>query len=331
MEVMNRSRRRGALWAVTTYFNPQRYRRRLINYRAFRRHLGVPLLTVELNRHAQFELTANDADVLLQLTGEDRIWQKERLLNIGFERLPAQVDYVAWIDCDLIFDGDEWIEGTVDAIEQTTGAVQLFGRVDHLPRDLDPTSATVAGCRAATPIFSRFGVAKTHRLGWHDYLEPGVDHWEQPGSGPENVRATRGFAWAARRDVIARCGLYDANVVGGGDSLIIMGAAGRGADLYASGGVTAAHAAGIDAWVEHASAAGLLPDLGFVDTRAFHLWHGEIANRRYRERHALLVEHGFDPETDLELADNGTWRWRDPASALADAVATYFESRREDG
>jgi len=36
------------LAAITCYFNPAAYRRKLDNYRIFRRHLGVPLICVEL-------------------------------------------------------------------------------------------------------------------------------------------------------------------------------------------------------------------------------------------------------------------------------------------
>ena len=45
------------LWAITCYFNPIGYRRRLSSYRVFRRRLNVPLVTVELGYHDVFELT----------------------------------------------------------------------------------------------------------------------------------------------------------------------------------------------------------------------------------------------------------------------------------
>ena len=37
------------LWAITTFFNPVRYKQRLRNYRLFRKTLGVPLIAVELS------------------------------------------------------------------------------------------------------------------------------------------------------------------------------------------------------------------------------------------------------------------------------------------
>lgn len=43
-----------SLWAITACFNPQGWARRRANYRVFRRHLGVPLLTVELGYGGRF-------------------------------------------------------------------------------------------------------------------------------------------------------------------------------------------------------------------------------------------------------------------------------------
>ena len=78
------------MWALTTYFNPVRYKRRLSNYRTFRGNLHIPLVTVELSFDGEFELTRNDADVLIQLSGGAILWQKERLLNIAIKVDPER-------------------------------------------------------------------------------------------------------------------------------------------------------------------------------------------------------------------------------------------------
>ena len=50
-------------WAITCYFNPVGYRRRLENYHLFRQRLNVPLVTVELSFDERFQLSAGDADI----------------------------------------------------------------------------------------------------------------------------------------------------------------------------------------------------------------------------------------------------------------------------
>jgi hypothetical protein len=102
------SRKVDELWAITSYFNPVGYRRRLQNYRLFRQRFPVPLVTAELTFGDGFELSADDADILVQLKSRDVLWQKERLLEIALQAVPASCRKVMWVDCDVVFEGDDW-------------------------------------------------------------------------------------------------------------------------------------------------------------------------------------------------------------------------------
>ena len=95
------------LWAITAYFNPIGYQRRLQNYRTFRAHLNIPLLTVELAFDRDFELDENDANQLVRFRTPDVMWHKERLLNLALEHLPAGCRKVVWLDCDVIYTSDD--------------------------------------------------------------------------------------------------------------------------------------------------------------------------------------------------------------------------------
>ena len=121
---------RNTIWALTTYYNPVRYRRRLSNYRAFRHALGVPLLTVELGYGNAFELGSADADILVQISGGAVLWQKERLLNVALDKLPRGVGVVAWLDCDIIFQREDWVSAALATLERFP-VVQLFNVVHN--------------------------------------------------------------------------------------------------------------------------------------------------------------------------------------------------------
>ncbi|MBK6739582.1 MAG: hypothetical protein IPG64_17900 [Haliea sp.] len=125
------------LWAVTCLFNPLRSRRRAGNFRTFRAHLGVPLIAVELSFDGRFELREGEAEVLVQLTGGDVMWQKERLLNVGLRHLPPACEQVALIDCDVLFEDDDWAAAAADVLTRHPVA-QLFSSVQYLPRDWTP-------------------------------------------------------------------------------------------------------------------------------------------------------------------------------------------------
>src|SRR5215475_9351699 len=129
------------LWAVTAYFNPMHYRRKRANYRLFRQRLDVPLVAVELAYGRDFELGDDDADILLRLKGRDVLWQKERLINLALEALPASCCKVAWVDCDVIFEADDWPQRT-SALLDRFSLVQPFSRLYRMPLDWVPGAAS---------------------------------------------------------------------------------------------------------------------------------------------------------------------------------------------
>ncbi len=71
------------MWAITTYFNPYGYRRRLENFRVFSERLAVPLLVVELVYGDRPQVADGEADRVVRRPGRDVLWQKERLLNVA--------------------------------------------------------------------------------------------------------------------------------------------------------------------------------------------------------------------------------------------------------
>ncbi|MGK7943573.1 MAG: hypothetical protein AB4058_03810 [Microcystaceae cyanobacterium] len=107
---MNKTKQDSSTIAVTSYFNPLKYRSRKRNYLFFKNQLSIPLLTVEWSPNGQFDLTEKDADFLIQLSSGDLMWQKERLLNLAFSQVPDHFKYVAWLDSDIVFLDQDWVK-----------------------------------------------------------------------------------------------------------------------------------------------------------------------------------------------------------------------------
>jgi hypothetical protein len=128
---------RSPLWAITAYFNPARYQNRRKNYRLFHQRLAVPLAAVELSFDGQFELDPDDAELLIQIDGGDVMWQKERLLNIALESLPRECEFVVWLDCDIVFQRQDWPEQVCRQLERVP-LLQPYSLVHHLPRTVSP-------------------------------------------------------------------------------------------------------------------------------------------------------------------------------------------------
>ncbi len=124
----------GDFWAITSYFNPVRYRRRLSNFKIFRKHLTVPLVAVELAYSDDFELQEQDADILVQLRGGAVLWHKERLLNVALKALPRSCRKAAWLDCDIVFRSQDWAQCASALLERVAigclhGGVGNPGRI----------------------------------------------------------------------------------------------------------------------------------------------------------------------------------------------------------
>jgi hypothetical protein len=108
------------LIAITTYFNPCRYQTRRQNYDLFMaslRKTGVTCLTVECAFPGQaFELPRSAG--VIQMRAETLLWQKERLLNLAASWLPKSCRYVAWLDCDIVFENKNWGRDLVQVLKQ---------------------------------------------------------------------------------------------------------------------------------------------------------------------------------------------------------------------
>jgi hypothetical protein len=305
------------LWAVTCYFNPCGYRRRATNYRIFRRHLQVPLLTVELTFDGRFELQKGEADQLIQLSAPDVMWQKERLLNIGIRALPRECDRVAWIDCDIVFEDEHWPAAANAALDRHP-VIQPF----DVSKELQPDAATDAVEFGRTYLTCR-SLACGLAIG---EVEPGI----MLAPDKRGLGSMDGLAWAAHRDLLERCGLYDACVVGGGDGAIAAGVAGNFQDFIDYLLLNARRREHFLAWA-HSFHDAVRADLGFCPGTIYHLWHGDLADRNYRERRMRFAEFDFDPFSDIAVDRNGAWRWSSDKPLMHRFVKDYFGTRFEDG
>jgi hypothetical protein len=306
------------LWAMTSYFNPAGFQRKLDNYLMFRRHLTVPLTCVELSFTGAFDLHPGDAETLIQIRGQAVLWQKERLLNIALQAVPASCEGIAWVDCDVIFEKADWPALALRALRDYP-LIQLFrtrcnlartagselidlSRIDSQPVSLGYKLAT----GAATPDDLRRSAA------------------------PLTQGSTAGLAWAARRDLLARLGLYDACILGSTDRIMASAAIGEfdyGRDAIQMNARQLIH---YRSWGE-SFFREIQGKVGYIDGRAFHLWHGTLENRRYRERHEGLRRYAFDPFTDIALDTTGCWRWNTEKPNMHAYIRRYFEERDEDG
>ncbi len=311
------------LWGITFFFNPSRSVLRSENYRVFReasRRQGLPLLAIELAfGDDAFELKPGvDAEILVQKRARSVLWQKERIVNLAVESLPPEAEFVCWIDADLVFDDDDWIAET-EALLASNVAVQPFSQIIFLPeggRVEDFPSREIGRSISRGSHEGHFDDSVAYRLkGWR-----------------RKFAGVTGGAWATRRGFLEDVGLYDRCVVGGGDrefSLAIGYRPGRAPlqRVKIHHPPVRAHILDWQRRVHECVGRRFTCRKGVIH----HLWHGNRERRQYDDRHKILAEHDFDPETDLVLDEEGCWTWAPGREALASAVERYFDSRDDDG
>jgi hypothetical protein len=308
----------GPLWAITCYFNPVGYQRRRQNYYRFRRALNAPLLTVELSFQDHYELDDTAAEIVIRLRGGDVLWQKERLLNVALTHLPKGCETVAWLDCDVLLPADGWANDAERLLVRFP-LVQLFSNLAHLgPDEISADAPRLPASAWRTSLAYRW----TTRT-----VAPGIF---ARAEGTGQARCNCGMAWAGRRALLERHGFYDAMILGMGDRMFAAAALGRFADAAVGHHLNAAQTAHYLRWARpfHDEVKGRV---GYCAGTAFHLWHGDLADRAYCERYDGFAAFDFDPHRDLAIAPTGCWRWSTPKHAMHRHVADYFPRRREDG
>jgi hypothetical protein len=301
-------------WVITCYFNPARYKTKRRNFDAFMAGMqkaGANVLVVE-SAFGDDPFELEPGENVLQLRGTGVMWQKERLLNIAAAQLPASARKIGWFDGDIIFKEPDWLERTSKALDRYM-VVQPFSHAVRLHRDnLDNGSGILD--ESFTSMFVRD--PRPARLGrYHTHGHPG-------------------YAWAARRELFDECGLYDTCLTGSGDHLMAHAFAAamakspcmnhtfRGSPDYAQ------H---FFRWA--VSARDLVGGkLGVVPGRVLHLWHGDLADRRYGDREREFRMLNFNPAQDLRLDENGLWEWSEEAPDRVRAwTSNLFQQRNEDG
>lgn len=281
------------LWAITSYFDPFNGGRRLPVYRQFRRDLSVPLVAVELAFDRDFHLRPEDAEILVQLRGGAILWQKERLLNIALRALPAHVDAVAWLDCDILFLRQDWPEALLRQLEDFE-LVQPFRTLHYWNQSGPVDFFSLSPGAAFDSVAFRFTQGSLPAAA---YYTPGKSH---------ELRYAPGLAWAARRSMLDACGFYDAGVLGGGDKLMFLAAVG----CYDSVGpwMSPSHRRHFKDWAVPFSNS-VRRKVSYIDGDLVHLWHGDLVGRRYYERLTGFERFEFDPDKDLFCTWDGPWKW----------------------
>lgn len=298
--------------AIATYYNPCRYVTRRRNYDTFiegLRRQGIRCITIECAfGSSDFELPI--APDVIHIRARDVLWQKERLINLVTTSLPRKCKYLAILDCDIVFDNEDWASDLI-RVMQTSPIAQVFetclwldeGGINEAPLQTFESFSSVMNKLPA-------------QLRGETY----------------SAHGHTGLGWAMHRDIFDRVGLYEAAICGGADHILAHACFNDFGNCFPYLNANKRHMEHVKAWGRR-----LYPfirgNVGVVPGCLRHLWHGDYDARQYQARQYDIIALGFDPWTDLEIASGLPIQWAEGLGKpeLKEYVASYFEMRKEDG
>ncbi len=311
------------LLAITSYYNPFRGKLRKKNYDIFRNFLGIELMTVEWSREGNFELCEEDADYLIQISGGDILWQKERLLNIGLQRAKELgFSKLAFLDCDIVFSEPSWFEN-VDAALDNFSIVQCYSDAHYLP-PLSNTEISREKLFSINPEYTFASFVKGFLQNNRSMLVQNDSYEKQ---AIPSICGNPGLAIAVRIDKIFNWKHYEANIVGGGDSLFMAAVSDCMEELFTYRSYTPAHKEHILKW--QTERIPMNARISYVNSPILHLWHGRIEERGYNDRWRILSDCSYVPERDLKLNGSGALTFTNAENLLSQRVVEYLLSRRD--
>lgn len=246
---------------------------------------SVETLTVEL-AHVDGDFTLPDCGNMMRLRTNSVMWHKEALINLGASS--CRHKYISWQDSGCLL-SNGWCDATMMGLLKVD-AIQCFSFAFWLDED-------------GTVELADSGIVKSHTS-------------KKGGSA-------FGGAWAAKRDFFDKVGLYQYDVVGGGD---VSFSAITGEDVAATAkrDMSPEQAAHYDTWLKSAMKMGLR--VGHIECGLTHLWHGPHTNRKYSDRHMILKGENFDPAVDIRV-DGGVMEWNSDKPGMHKKVREFFEVR----
>jgi hypothetical protein len=304
------------LHVITVIENPNRFYTRYKLYQAFEQHIqmsGAILHTVELafrNRH--FEVTSHDNPNHVQLRSPSQLWHKENLMNVALRSLPADWEYVAWIDADVLFMRPDWVQETIQQL-QHYHVVQLFSHAV----DLGPKFQPLTQFQGFAYSYVN-GAPPPKRVGNNQhYYYSGGNMWHP------------GYAWAARRSALSDLGGFgDIGILGSSDHHMACALIGKVSDSLHNG-VESSYREYWNEWEARAEQY-VRRNIGFVEGTLAHYWHGSKKARKYVDRWQILIQNKYDWRYDIKKDVQGVYQLTERNPKLRDQIRGYFAQRNED-
>jgi hypothetical protein len=332
-------------WVVGVVSNPVRYDSRYNLFNIWKERLlrapGVNLFVVEVQQgEREFAVTEKENHCHLQIRTTNELWIKENMINLAIQRIVTDVgesvakvkpEYVAWVDCDVIFSHETtWHYETLHQL-QTYDLVQMW----ETAVDLGPTGQIIS----EKPHQSFMSCYRRHGIDAYSHGNPQkLNAYYGPyGDTKKNVPYFHpGFAWAAKLSKLSKVGcLIDRCIIGAGDHHMALASVGHAKRSVPEdfGKASPYYLEMVLDW-ERKALREFQGRVGYVNGTLLHMWHGKKKQRNYWGRWDVVRpkngESAYDPYLDVFADGQGLLQLDDDKPKMRDMIHDYFRARNED-
>jgi hypothetical protein len=141
-----------------------------------------------------------------------------------------------------------------------------------------------------------------------------------------------GFAWGAHTDILKKYGLYEACIMGGGDHMMAHAFCGDwdGKCVTSYFGKNKHFSDHYMRWGRSVYSK-VRSKIAYCKGTILHLWHGDLQNRKYKERDKIFEQININPMKDIIFnKPEGTLALGAEARQYESIISEYLGIRKED-
>ena len=298
--------------------NPCLYKRRYKLANEFIERIGkndkINLYVVELcYDNLSFMITNPKNKNHLQLRTKYPLWHKENMINLGVKHLlPSDWKSFAWIDADIEFLQDNWVEETLKLLKEND-IVQLFKRAINLDKNNLPLSYKTGYAYDKINIYNKIVQTKGNFF-----------------ISKQKKDYHTGFGWAINRELYDILGgLYENSIIGGGDKIMAYILSKNTNEYLKSRKFSEKF---IESLLDYEKKIEKYDvKIGYIDCEIKHYYHGEFNKRKYIERFEILNKYDYDPKYHMFYDNNSIIQPTENCpKELIKEIYEYFKLRNED-
>lgn len=270
------------------------------------------IVPIEISTNNSFDLNMQG---LFALKSDQLLWQKERVINYLAEKMPDSIKYIAFIDGDVLFSDDNWVQEAKNKLDQKENLfIQPFSDVYYLPKNHYRNHGFYSH---STPSVS----SQIIKSG-------GKNEYINTFNTKNYIYGNPGMCWITKKETLINNPLYDKCIIGGGDTLNLI----RWLNLKDIENVPFVKKTKnfIKSFVDDSFKNEIKNiEIDYIDQPIFHFNHGNKVNRKYNERQKIFKDTNFNVSKDL-VNDQGLYRYVGDNKDFLKSIENYFKERNED-